>query len=65
MSLHDAMTHVREIADATGLRFSKRKLRTVAVGYLDWWNGLDAKTTAHADPTGEAAIRHVLRMARA
>ena len=60
MSLSDAMTYVREIATSTGLRFSKRQLRTHAVTYLNWWNGLDAKTTAHTDPTGEQAVRHLM-----
>lgn len=50
MSLSDAMCYVREIAASEGLRFSKRQLRTHAVHYLDWWNGLNAKTTAHIAP---------------
>ena len=63
MSLSDAMRYVREIAASEGLRFSKRQLRTHAVHYLDWWNQLDAKTTAHIDPTVELAVRRVLAQA--
>lgn len=63
MSLSDAMRYVREIAASEGLRFSKRQLRTHAVHYLDWWNGLNAKTTAHIDPTGEQAVKRVLARA--
>lgn len=60
MSLSDAMRHVRKIAPREGLRFSKRQLRSHAVHYLDWWNVLNAKTTAHIDPTGEQVVRRVL-----
>lgn len=63
MLLSDAMRHVRKIATREGLRFSKRQLRSHAVHYLDWWNGLNAKTTAHIDPTGEQAVRRVLAQA--
>lgn len=65
MSLSDAMRYVREIATSEGLRFSKRQLRTHAVHYLDWWNGLNAKTTAHIDPTGEQAVKRVIAMSTA
>ena len=65
MTLSDAMRYVREIAASEGLRFSKRQLRTHAVHYLDWWNGLNAKTTAHIDPTGEQAVKRVMAMSTA
>lgn len=60
MSVSDAVRYVGEIAASVGLRFSKRQLRTHAVHYLDWWNGLNAKITAHIDPIGVRAVRRVL-----
>lgn len=63
MTLSAAMRYVRDIATSEGLRFSKRQLRIHAVHYLNWWNQLDAKTTAHIDPTGEQAVRRVLAQA--
>lgn len=65
MTLSDAMRYVREIAASEGLRFSKRQLRAHAVHYLNWWNQLDAKTTAHIDPTGEQAVKRVIAMSTA
>ncbi|QEU11282.1 MULTISPECIES: hypothetical protein [Dermabacter] len=63
MTLSAAMRHVRDIATSEGLRFSKRQLRTCAVHYLNWWKQLEAKTTAHLDPTVELAVRRVLAQA--
>lgn len=55
MSLSEAQGIVRGACP----HLSRRELRSAAITYLNWWNGLSSPL-AHPDPTGERAVRRII-----